>query len=216
MMSAVNCSESFRDSKSEDKLRRLLEVRRDVLSTLRDNDDALQRIRSAKDLDINQVLAFADHISLSMRAPRLWQPGHPLCGSLPPAPQLEDLRVGAMADYNKRLLEHAQAILSKSRDAGSGVARMEESGSEVMEATKYLRTPGLPVSDSMGVSVGAEVHAAPSLTTAPWPSRPPDAEAVTGARPPAEPSSSISAAPPQPRPPARRVDINMGLDSDSD
>lgn len=228
----MHCSEGFTDASSEDKLHRLLDVRGDILSVLRDNADALTRVRNARTVDVDQVLAFADNISLSLSAPRLWQPGHPLCGSLPPAPQLEDLRVGAMADYNKSLIEHANAILLATTTSGSSIdASITGPGTSLINTA----TTAAPVSAAAASTIAPasrETHTsiAANATTATAQAAPGmvggvaveagvkpmvvvSSSSATTTTPVTAATATAAAAAPVVR---RRVDINMGLDSDSD
>jgi len=86
---------------SDAEARKLLASRRKISEFLFANKDRLDEIRNKVTTlpSSDWLLKLADNLTLTMRAPEGWVPGRPLheLGGHPPAPQFEQMRVGALA-----------------------------------------------------------------------------------------------------------------------
>lgn len=103
------------DEDSRRQVKKLLEIRHSISSTLAAHEEDIKYIKCAKTVQCQDVIEFANNIAFALRSPRLWTPGFPLIGAAPPAPQAEQMRAGVLASYNKKAAEakHQPAIETK-------------------------------------------------------------------------------------------------------
>ncbi len=80
-----------------------MEIRNNILSALEKHEEDIKFVKEAKSVSAEDVIIFANNISHTLRAPKLWAPPHPLVGAGPPAPQAEQMRAGALAEYITRI-----------------------------------------------------------------------------------------------------------------
>ena len=90
------------DEESRRQVKKLLEIRHSITSTLAAHEEGVKQIKNAKTVQCQDVIEFANNIAFALRAPKLWTPGFPLIGAAPPAPQAEQMRAGVLASYNKK------------------------------------------------------------------------------------------------------------------
>lgn len=93
---------SAQSSDTKRKVKKLLEIRHGITSVLNAHDEDIRYIQDAKAVDTEDLIAFANSISHSLRAPKMWTPAFPLIGGGPPAPMPEQMRAGTLAAYNNR------------------------------------------------------------------------------------------------------------------
>jgi len=107
-MSATN---SQHDCESNETLpmktfvKNILNTRRKIDTFLKDNNDLIESIESAKLVPISSVIKLAEVSSRTVKAPPLWTPGNPIVGAYPPAPQLEHMRAGMLGSLNQIKIE---------------------------------------------------------------------------------------------------------------
>ena len=90
-------------SDNDYNLKKLLEIRNNIISVLEKHEEDIIFVTEAKSVSAEDVIVFANNFSHSLRAPKLWAPPHPLVGAGPPAPQAEQMRAGALAEYIARI-----------------------------------------------------------------------------------------------------------------
>eukprot|EP01041_Mallomonas_annulata_P001501 gene1501-2896_t len=83
-----------------DKIRGLLQIRKNITNTLRQYDEELEHVKNVRKVKFADVIKYADYTSRTIRAPPHWQPGHPVVGGHPPAPQAEQMRLGKLGELN--------------------------------------------------------------------------------------------------------------------
>jgi hypothetical protein len=85
--------------KFKEDLQNLLTVKKTIEETLFTHRDALDKIRNFKNVKIDDVIEFADNLTLTAHAPMEWKVGFPLIKSHLPAPQPEEMRFGYLQKY---------------------------------------------------------------------------------------------------------------------
>jgi hypothetical protein len=115
---------------SRRQVKKLLEIRHAITSTLSLYDKDIESIRDARCVQGSDVIEFANNIALALRAPKLWVRPFPLVGAAPPAPQAEQMRAGVLANYNKKNLEEqlqqqAEITEAVTRDRAASIADRE-------------------------------------------------------------------------------------------
>ena len=99
-------------------IRNLLEIKNSILTFQFKYKEKLELIKESKKVPFDSLIDFADNISLSMCANKHYQPGYPLIDSHPPAPGLEEMRNGWMAEYSSVSLD-SKSIRNSSNDANN-------------------------------------------------------------------------------------------------
>ena len=96
-------------------VRDLLARRKKISEFLYANQQRLSELRDRAGArpSLACVLEFADNITMTLHAPQDWVPGRPLIdlGGHPPAPQFEQMRVGALALLHEEF--GSQSVLSR-------------------------------------------------------------------------------------------------------
>jgi hypothetical protein len=114
---ATQLAVAMQDLDDEGKLRlgRLLRAKKEITQFNYEHREFFAKLSSALSPQFDEVIAFADKVTLTLNAPRDWQPGLPLIGAHPPAPQLEEMRAGHLEKYNfdlKKTLRKDEAEMS--------------------------------------------------------------------------------------------------------
>jgi hypothetical protein len=95
-------SNSIDNRRNADKVRTLLEVRKNISETLLELRHDLESVRASKKVTVGEILTCAENIQLALKAPPRWKIGLPLYFSHAPTISTEEMRRGKLADYNKR------------------------------------------------------------------------------------------------------------------
>jgi hypothetical protein len=82
------------------KLWRLLEGSRLIMETLNEASEELLMLHKSTCVPLHNILSTADQIHYALHAPPGHKIGFPLINCVPPAPQSEDMRSGALAAHN--------------------------------------------------------------------------------------------------------------------
>lgn len=82
------------------RIRELLAASNDIYSKLHQYKDDLKDIHNSSNIDHNDIIDFADNITLTLSAPRLYRDGLPLIASHAPCPQFYEMRMGRLATFN--------------------------------------------------------------------------------------------------------------------
>lgn len=93
MMEIVECKSVNNDI---EKLRLAKVLSQRIRSVLSELSEELDDIRAAISINSELVVTSAEHMNASLFAPVKWQPGWPLYGSEPPAPQPDAMRAGVL------------------------------------------------------------------------------------------------------------------------
>lgn len=91
------------ENDDKNKIRRLLQIRRNITNCLRDNREELNHIRNVRTVHARDIIDLADYASKTLKAPPLWKPGNPVIGGHPPAPQPEQMRLGKLGEHHLHL-----------------------------------------------------------------------------------------------------------------
>eukprot|EP01040_Poterioochromonas_malhamensis_P014991 gene14991-16694_t len=99
-----------------EKIQKLWTLYESVQSTLDEYQDNLDDLRKSRAVTINDALEFSERIAPSAFAPLGWTEGLPLLNAFPPAPQADQMRLGRLSEYNRRIdLEVVAAPSSSSK-----------------------------------------------------------------------------------------------------
>jgi len=79
------------------KIKKALEKHANLLESLKKCDEHV--------VNVDSILDYAELITETLYAPEGWQPGMPLLSSIPPAPQLSQMRMGKLAEYEIKIKE---------------------------------------------------------------------------------------------------------------
>ena len=82
------------------RIRELLDASNDIYSKLHHYKDALKDIHNSSNIHYNDIIDFADNITLTLSAPRLYRDGLPLIASHAPCPQFYEMRMGRLTTFN--------------------------------------------------------------------------------------------------------------------
>ena len=102
------------------KLFSLLSAKKDIETALRSHRDSLDALHQNRIFELDDVMRFANCITQTIRAPKDWSPGLPLCGH-PPTPMLEQIRAGALEAYYLRCKEAAQRSAAVAMTSDSNI-----------------------------------------------------------------------------------------------
>ena len=94
---------------------KLLATKRDIEESLRLHEEDLKLLRASRVVGVQDLLKESLQIQYNCHAPNGYTIGMPLFKSHPPAPQPEEMRVGALSSYNK-------SVGKFGRDEGMGSA----------------------------------------------------------------------------------------------
>ena len=100
-------------------IKKLLAIKNSIRTFQFKYKDKLELIKSSKQVSIDSLIDFTDNSSLSMCANKHYQPGYPLIDSHPPAPGLEEMRNGWVAEYSSEAMASKSVRNSSSNDASS-------------------------------------------------------------------------------------------------
>jgi len=95
------------------RIRELLDASNDIYSKLHQYKDDLKDIHNSSNIDHNDIIDFADNITLTLSAPRLYRDGLPLIASHAPCPQFYEMRMGRLATFN------CSSIVKQIQDKGN-------------------------------------------------------------------------------------------------
>lgn len=82
------------------RIKELLDANNDIYNKLHHYKDALNNMHNSSTISYNDIIDFADNITLTLSAPRLYRDGLPLIASHAPCPQLYEMRMGKLASFN--------------------------------------------------------------------------------------------------------------------
>ncbi len=94
------------------QVKRLLQIRNSVASVLSLNAVCIDLVCQSRLVATDDLIEFANNISHSLHAPRLWNPSQLLIGGRLPAPQPEQMRAGALALHNADVSNRETLILA--------------------------------------------------------------------------------------------------------
>lgn len=124
----------------------LLSAKGDIASLFSKYGDDLKRMKNSRQVEPENILELSRRIALTIRAPKLWQPGHPLDNSFghAPCPQLEELSGG--------MLRKCQMTSSSSR----GIGIVQEKRKEDTLVEPYKATPVETILSDLGITIQAK------------------------------------------------------------
>lgn len=102
-----------------EKIQKLWTLYESVQSTLDEYQDNLDNLRKSRAVTINDALEFSERIAPSAFAPLGWTEGLPLLNAFPPAPQADQMRLGRLSEYNRRIDQEVVAAPSSSSKANN-------------------------------------------------------------------------------------------------
>lgn len=104
-----------------EKIQKLWTLYESVQSTLDEYQDKLDNLRKSRAVTINDVLEFSERIAPSAFAPLGWTEGLPLLNAFPPAPQADQMRLGRLSEYNRRIDQEIVTAPSSSSQANNPI-----------------------------------------------------------------------------------------------
>ena len=84
----------------EIRINELLDASNSIYNVLYQYKDDLNNIHNTINITSNDIIEFANNITLTLSAPRLYRDGLPLIASHAPCPQLFEMRMGKLANLN--------------------------------------------------------------------------------------------------------------------
>lgn len=130
----------------EDRVRSLLDCRKQIQSFLWEKREELQALRSTKSVeDTDWVIELADNLTMSTRAPTHWAPPRPLheFKGHPPAPQFEQMRAGWLEKYHQKRLKNMTGKKGAPLEEGSGKEKDSALKLLKFERTESSRRPSI-------------------------------------------------------------------------
>lgn len=88
------------DEVKYNRIKELLDASNDIYSKLYQHKDTLKSIHESSSVPYNDIIDFADNITLTLSAPRLYRDGLPLIASHAPCPQFYEMRLGKLSSFN--------------------------------------------------------------------------------------------------------------------
>jgi len=111
------------------RIKELLDANNDIYNKLHQYKDALKNIHNSSTIAYNDIIDFADNITLTLSAPRLYRDGLPLIASHAPCPQFYEMRMGKLTSFNNSsVVKQIQDMDKKTNDSiDSKISIMHES-----------------------------------------------------------------------------------------
>lgn len=120
-----------------EKIQKLWTLYESVQSTLDEYQDKLDNLRKSRAVTINDALEFSERIAPSAFAPLGWTEGLPLLNAFPPAPQADQMRLGRLSEYNRRIDQEIVTAPSSSSQANNPIQSVAMKAA--MEKVKSLK-----------------------------------------------------------------------------
>lgn len=108
-----------------EKIQRLWDLHESIQDTLDEYGESIEQIRKSRGVAISDALEFSERVAPSAFAPLGWTEGLPLLNAFPPAPQADQMRLGKLSEYNRRIDQSLSSTSVETSERGRKKADSE-------------------------------------------------------------------------------------------